>query len=183
MLRRALEQARKWGWIERNPAALASPPSVHNKRTVVPSPTDWQRLVEACGDDHDFVTMLRLAAATGARRGELCALRWADIDLETGLVWVRRSILVGQDLELVEKATKTHAERRFTLDAGTISELRAHRDRISKRALACDATIDANRFMFSRQPDCGRPWRPDYVTATFTRLRRLADAPGVRFTI
>jgi hypothetical protein len=30
---------------------------------------------------------------------------------------------VGQEFELVEKPTKTHAERRFTLDAGTIREV------------------------------------------------------------
>jgi integrase len=181
VLRRALEQARKWGWLERNPATLASPPSVHHKRTVVPSPADWQRLVEACSGDHDFATMVRLAAATGARRGELCALRWPDVDLRTGLVWIRRSLVVGQDLELVEKPTKTHAERRFTLDAGTIRELEAHHRRMEERALTCDATTDADGFVFSHEPDCSRPWRPDFVTATFTRLRRLANVPGVRF--
>jgi integrase len=67
--------------------------------------------------------MLRLAAGTGARRGELCALRWPDVDLRTGLVLIRRSPVVGQEFELVEKPTKTHAERRFNLDAGTIREV------------------------------------------------------------
>jgi hypothetical protein len=88
---------------------------------------------------------------------------------------------VGQDLELVEKPTKTHAERRFTLDAGTIEELGAHHRRMEERALTCDATVDADGFVFSHKPDCSRPWRPDFVTATFTRLRRLANVPGVRF--
>lgn len=181
VLRRALEQARKWGWTERNPATLASPPSVHHKRTVVPSPADWQRLVDACADDHEFATMLRIAAATGARRGELCALRWPDVDLDTGLVWIRRAIVVGQGLELVEKPTKTHAERRFALDAGTVEELGVHRQRMVERAGICGTTLADDGFVFSHDADCGRPWRPDYVTATFTRLRRLGNVPGVRF--
>jgi integrase len=79
------------------------------------------------------------------------------------------------------EATKTHAERRFTLDAGTVQELGAHHRRTVERAFTCDATIDTDGFVFSHEHDCSRPWRPDFVTATFTRLRRLANVPGVRF--
>ncbi len=124
------------GWIDRNPATPASPPSVHHRRTITPSPADWQRLVDACDDDPELATTLRLAAPTAP--GEvLCALRWSDVDLETGLVWIGRSVVVGENLELVEKAAKTHVERRFTPDAGTVGGLRAHQRRMEDRAGTC----------------------------------------------
>jgi len=54
----------------------------------------------------------------GARRGELCALRWSDVDFGERTVLIARSLVEGRGSELVEKNTKTHASRRIALDTG-----------------------------------------------------------------
>ena len=70
-----------------------------------------------------------LAASSGARRGELLALRWSDIDLDRGRLSIERGIVrVGDDL--IEQGTKTHQSRRISLDAGTVAALRAHEERM-----------------------------------------------------
>ena len=51
-----------------------------------------------------------LAAATGARRSELVALRWSDIDIGRASLTIRYGVVLGPD-GLVEKGTKTHAVR------------------------------------------------------------------------
>jgi integrase len=67
-----------------------------------------------------------LAALTGARRGELCGLKWRDVDLHAGTVRITRSILdVAGRVE--EMATKSHQERTIALGEPGMGLLRLHR--------------------------------------------------------
>ncbi len=80
LLRRLLNQAVRWGSIATSPVTRASPPRVHRHELTNPKPEVVAKLIEqAEKKDSDLATFLRLAAVTGARRGELCALRWTDI--------------------------------------------------------------------------------------------------------
>lgn len=89
----ALRQAVKWGWIDRSPAERASPPPVPIREVQPPSAEQIIALVaELDRTDHDLASMVYVAATTGCRRGELCGLRWIDIDLVTSTLTVRRSI-------------------------------------------------------------------------------------------
>src|SRR6266545_4254079 len=77
IMRQALNQAVKWGWLPSNPATLASPPKATPQEPEPPSPEQVARLLNAAwAKDEDFGMLLWLAMTTGARRGELCALRW-----------------------------------------------------------------------------------------------------------
>src|ERR1039458_6192997 len=89
----ALTQAEKWDLVERNVARRASPPPVHAAVVAPPSPKDVQALLVAAEKvDPGLAVLLLLAALTGARRGELCALRWSDIDLKAGTLTIARSV-------------------------------------------------------------------------------------------
>ncbi len=80
----ALTYAAKQGVVERNVARLASPPRLQPAQVGAPTPADVKRIIEAAEkDDPMLATVLLVAALTGARRGELCALRWSDIDWTT----------------------------------------------------------------------------------------------------
>jgi integrase len=65
----ALAQAVRWGWIDKNPAAAASPPGKKKSGRKAPEPTEIRALIEACGDDVDLATAVSTGAITGARRG------------------------------------------------------------------------------------------------------------------
>jgi integrase len=85
VLRMLLNQAVRWEWIPTNPASKASPPRVLKSQRTIPSPQAVRRILEDCEHhDPELACFLRLAAVSGARRGEVCALRWSDIDLEGG---------------------------------------------------------------------------------------------------
>lgn len=75
-----------------------------------------------------------LALDTGMRRGELCALRWRDVDLDEGVVRVRRALAeahatdtyCGETLE--EKLPKSNRSNRdVTIPEGTVEFLRHHK--------------------------------------------------------
>lgn len=178
LIRQSLDQARRWGLIARNPSADASPPR-QQRREITPPTVDQVRLLidEANVDDPEFGTYLWVLVATGCRRGEACALRWRDLDLEAGHLVIRGSIAMVDGVPH-EKATKTHQVRRLSLDAGTIDELRRHRRRIRERLLELGVAQEPDGFVFADVD--GRPWRPDVCTNRFARLRARVGMPTVR---
>lgn len=69
--------------------------------------------------------LIWLAMTTGARRGELCALRWSRLDLtpDRAVMWLRRAISKGVD-GWTEGDLKTHQQRRVALDPETVEDVR-----------------------------------------------------------
>jgi integrase len=79
----ACAQGVKWGWPRDNPANRATPPPIRTPEVVPPSPAEVRGLIEdAQIRNPDMGALLWLAALLGARQGELCSLRWKDVDLE-----------------------------------------------------------------------------------------------------
>ena len=83
----ALNQAVKWGLLERSPAAQASPPTMERHEPDAPTPEGMKLLIERAEEkDPELATLLVVAATTGCRRGELRGLRWSNVDFEKGVI-------------------------------------------------------------------------------------------------
>ena len=138
-----------------------------------PQAEDATRLLSAAmADDAELGLFLRLAVMLGARRGELCALRWPDVDVDRGEVLIAGNVVRVPRQALVHKDTKTHAKRRVAVGAGTVELLRARRVAQAKDALACGTTLVANAYLFSHVPDGSAPIDPDGISHRFLRLAR-----------
>jgi integrase len=180
VLHRALGQAVRWGWLTVNPAAASSPPRLPSRDIKPPSPEQVRLLfVRAAEENPAFAVFLQLAAATGARRGELVALRWMDVDLAKGVVTIARGAVKGKD-GLVFKDTKTHGIRRIALDQSTVALLAAHRQSSESVARACETALPEDAYVFSDDPDGRSSWRPWLMTQAFARLAERAGMPEVR---
>ncbi len=180
IVRRALTQGVRWGWITHNPAIDASPPRVPIRDMKPPDPDQVVRLFRAAQEsDPDLATFIMLAASSGARRGELLALRWNDIDLDRGKLSIERGI-VRVDTVLIEQGTKTHQSRRISLDAGTIGALKAHHARALERAQQAGSTVSPESFVFSHSVDGSAPWHPDSTSRAFRKTCVEAGITGVR---
>lgn len=136
-------------------------------------------LKRAAESSPELACLLVLAAATGARRSELVALRWSDVDLAVGIVRIERGVVNGPD-GLVEKDTKSHAARRVALDSRTVGIIRAHRERMAERAELFRVALTAGSFVFSNAVDGSEPWYPDSVSRAFKRLCAEEGLSGVR---
>ena len=181
VLRGALGQAVQWGWIPNNPAAGASPPKIR-RREITPPPLETTRqLLAAAADDHtpEFGVLLRVLAATGARRGEVCGLRWSDINWHTNTLSINRSVASVAGGTIV-KDTKNHAARHIAIDSDTMAALARQLDRAKDCALECQFEFDNNRFVFSSTPDGAQPLHPGSITTGFRRLCDKAGLKGVR---
>ena len=170
VLHRALEQGIAWDWIAYNPARRATPPPARRPSIHLPSADEVVRLIEAARTVNlSLPIFLRLAAVTGARRGELCALQWQHVDFQRQTLHIAGQVshtAAGP----VQRPTKTHAERRLTLDPVTLAEL---------GELAA-GHVQADRYVFSHETSGTTPWRPDYATLAFARLAAQLGIPKVR---
>ncbi len=180
LIRRLLNQALKWGWILTNPALNATPPRVDRIELDVPDVETVTRIINRAQERNpDIACFLRLAAVTGARRGELCAIRWRDFD-KSGALTIKHSIVDGRNDELIEKGTKTHASRRVVIDELTMRVVDSQRERCEERSKACAKKFTRNNFVFASSLDGSVPWRPHRVTLAFIRLCDELGIDGVR---
>ena len=180
IIRRALSQGVRWGWITHNPTIDASPPRVPSKELKPPDPDQVVKVFHLAQEsDPELATFIMLAASSGARRGELLALRWSDVDLDRGRLSIERGVVrVGDDL--IEQGTKTHQSRRISLDAGTVAALGAHKAVMVDRAQAASTRITSESFVFSHSVDGSSPWHPDSTSRAFRNICKQAGVTGIR---
>lgn len=125
-LHRALKLAVLWNWLPDNPADRVIRPSYQPERKEMWTQEDLSRFLEA-SEGHWLQPLWVVAISTGARIGELLALRWTDVDLVTGVVSISRSVQrIGR--EWVETTPKTKAgERTISLPSEAVTALRRQR--------------------------------------------------------
>ena len=175
VLHRALTQAVRWEWIWLNPAAQASPPRVEPADIRPPSVEQVRRLLDAVRqEDIEFFTYLHLAVTTGARRSQLLAVRWSDIDFNHAAVGFSRALVEGPTGPVL-RPTKNRRTYRVALDPVSIELLAAHHARASIRSGGL-----TDGFVFSTDPAGRRPWQPNWVTKRFITYRRRAGLASFR---
>lgn len=163
----ALSAAVRWDWIPNNPAAVAKKPRQPTPQPSPPTPAEAAAIVEAAWKhDADWGTLVWLVMVTGARRGELVALRWEHVDLDSGLLEIRRSYTS----ESGEKDTKTHQMRRIALDPTTAGLLTEHHARYAERMASLGREPSRQAYLFSSEPDHSRPRHPDSVSHRYVAM-------------
>jgi integrase len=176
----AFATAKRWDWIDWNPAESAKPPTVSQRPLPATAPKDVAAVIAEGRKAHPKMALyLWLAAITGARRGELCGLQACDIDLNRGILHLAFNYLVKNG-QRVRKDTKTHQDRYLAIDPVTCAMIREHLDAI--RASLADFGLDLpeNAYIFSNDPKGVSPWNPDWVTH---KAGELAAAAGVKLNI
>jgi integrase len=83
VLHRALGQAKTWGVVRDNVADVVKPPRAPDQEKDILQPDRARELLEKL-HGHPLYMLAALALATGARRNELLALWWQDVDLDAG---------------------------------------------------------------------------------------------------
>lgn len=183
VLAMALADAVRWGVIATNPAEAAGADLPRRDRAARTQPRTWEptelaEFLRSTSQDR-LAALWVLAATTGMRRGELCGLRWDDVDLDAGVLTVRRARIVV-DGQAVEGAPKTNAGvRTVVLDPGTVAALSTHRRRMAEERLAMVDPPGCSPYVF--HDERGRPLWPEAVTKRFRRLVTVAGVPSIRF--
>jgi integrase len=137
----ALSQAERWNLVPRNVARLAHPPRLPHAEAGAFDADQARRFLEAV--EHDRLRALYVVTlTTGLRRGEVLALRWDDIDLDRGLLSVRRSLRkVPGGWDFGEPKTRS-SRRVVKLPDIAVHALKAHRLNQLEERLAAPAWLD-----------------------------------------
>ena len=101
-LRRALNQAMRWQYVQRNVATLVDVPRYRDdddegeeeqakpEFTIQPLDEEQARALLKAVAGHRLEVLYRIALSLGLRRGEVLGLRWKDIDFERATLRVTR---------------------------------------------------------------------------------------------
>ena len=136
-----------------------------------------QALRDACRGDWTF-TLIELALATGARRGELLALTWDDFDATKQIVTISKSVEQTKS-GLRIKCTKGEKARTCALPQSALAALSFQRDQQAEIKKAFGGTYRDNNLVFA-QPS-GEHLMPDLVSQTVVRRLQKAGIPNASF--
>lgn len=178
ILHAACRQGVKWDWVDRAPTDKATAPKPRSPQMKVPTPEQVSALVRAA-DDPVLAVALALAALTGGRRGEICALRWSDIDMVQGRIRIARSLTVV-DGKGHEGPTKTHQCRDIALDDVGVGVLRRRWDYMRDLAERADSPLGDDPYVLSYDAHGGRPIGPDTLTHRFKALCSQLEATAAK---
>lgn len=176
-LHTALADAVKRGHVVRNVAGLATPPRVKRREMRVWSAEQLRTFLgHAAGDRLSALWLL--FATTGLRRGEALGLRWRDVDLDAGTIFVHRNLTVAYGRTMINETKTAHGRRKLALDPVTVAGLRRHRTNQLEERVAADVAWQEHDLVFCWQD--GRPPHPQQPTRWFAEHIADADLPHLR---
>ena len=172
----AFLRAVKWGLVPNNPVTNSEPPVPRKREGKALLPAEQLLLIDSATGAWCMRMLLKLLAATGARRGEALALRWSDIDGRDAVI--SRS-LTQTRLGLQFKGTKTERPRRVNLPESILVALALHRQEQVKFRQKLGPDYRSDLGLIFANPD-GTPLKPDTISASISLLcRRLGLPKGV----
>jgi integrase len=176
-LHKALDAAVRKGLLASNPADLADKPKIPQRDVTetVWAPETMTAFLGATSEDREH-PLWHLACWTGLRREELAGLQWSDIDLDTGMLSVRRA-RTQVDGKPILKGPKSAASRRtIDLDAETVAVLRRWKVAQLEERLRAGTAWEPVEWCFT--DEIGAPLRPDGLTLKFVRRVKALGLPG-----
>ncbi|MDF9408280.1 MAG: putative prophage phiRv2 integrase [Pelotomaculum sp. PtaB.Bin013] len=96
VLREALQHALELEMIARNPADAVKPPKKVKHEIKFLPVEDANKIIDLFKGTYMFIPVF-LAVTTGARRAEILALTWDDVDLKKGIINIRRGLYVTKE--------------------------------------------------------------------------------------
>ncbi len=177
VLKRALSQAVRWDLIVRNPADAVDPPKIEWKSVSTYDLPQTVDLIEAVRGKPIFLPVL-LAVLCGLRRGEICALRWRNVDLASSQLSVVESLeQTGTGLRF--KSPKSGKGRTVALSESVVAELRAHRAKRAQELLRLGVGLSDDDLVIAH-PD-GSVIPPIYISQQWARTIARSSLAKLRF--
>lgn len=178
-LHTALKQAVRWRLIATNPAADATPPSVPFKQARGYTKDEIARLMAAAQGDPEAYCAMAILLTTGLRRSELLGLALDAIDLDEGLLSVRRVVVEVRSTAILRDVPKSKTSRRtMSLPPAVVTLIRQQKARVLEQALAWGEEY-SREPMFLFPGLAGVPMLPQSMTLRLRQFRRQAKIEGV----
>jgi len=178
ILSNSLDYAVKMGIVVRNVVKLIQPPRVAKVTMNTLSPEEVTKFLDAARET-DYYVYFATLLYTGLRRGELLALRWRNLDLEsTALTVVETAYKLGNGNYVIKEPKTTQSRRTVTLPPSLVELFKVYRADQELLRIQLGVSLNADDFVFIR-PD-GSPINPNAVTLAFRRIIKKAMLTSIR---
>jgi integrase len=167
--------------ISANPARGVDKPRLDGEAVKFWEPDQVRAFLGRCAQ-HRLGALFEVAVLTGLRRGEICGLRWSDVNLAARKVVVRRNRVTVNGRVQEQSAPKTKAGlRTVALSDFAVATLLAWQLRQGQEAVEAAEAWHTEGHVFTMED--GRALDPAYVTRLFQKLRKGAgrELPPLSF--
>ena len=176
LLNGALKWAVKMQLTVTNPLTAVGMPAVPRSKARALPADEIAKVLAAAGKTR-WGPLVSLAFSTGMRRGELCALDWADVDERRGSVLVERSLTETRDGAAM-KTTKSGRGRTVPLSRVALDALRRQRTlQTADRRRARELYVDGGAIFTD---ELGRRISPMDATHAYGRIAKEVGASSLR---
>lgn len=176
LLTNTLNAAERQEYITKNPMRAVSPPKKRQREAKFYTPEQLGILLDkAVGTRLELPVFI--CAYLGLRRGELCGLRWSDVDLEHKTITIENTRTQAGKKE-IEKGTKTASSTRTLYLPDTLCDmLKVAREHQQACRAEYKNAYDDNDYVVVMED--GRPFRPNYLSELFGKFLADNDLPKI----
>lgn len=177
IIKGSLDYAVNMELLPSNPAKKIQLPKDKKKEMTVWDIDEIKAFFKVASQDRLYPAF-HLAITTGMRRDEILGLRWKDVDLDKGILYVRQTL--SKDGKKFLSGAKTDSSvRSIKLSNETIAVLRKHKARVAREKLQLGPDyVDYDLVICTSK---GTPVNPENLKRTFERLIKEARVPKIRF--
>jgi integrase len=176
-LRRALRDAVADGLVVRNVAAQARPPRARRVEMHTWTAAEVGAFLASVREDRLYAAWL-LLATLGLRRGELLGLRWPDVDLTSGRIAIRNTLVMVDGKPAMAEPKTAKGRRSLTLAPQVLEAVRVHRAHQAAERLSWGADYTDSGLVVTTED--GRPMHPELLSSLFVRQAKRAGLSSIR---
>lgn len=173
-------QAIKWEILDKNPNLKATKPKKEKKERRYYDLEQVSKLLSCLENESiKYKALITLALDSGARRSEICALRWNDIDFNTNMLRIDNSLKVVKGV-LDERETKTlSSKREIMLSNATMEVLREYKEWQDNYIKEVGKNWKGTDRVFTSKE--GKHMNPDTCDKIITKIIRKYNLPPITF--
>lgn len=177
-IRRALQDALEMNMIPFNMADRTKLPRIKKYHAHIYNVQQLAMLIEA-SNGTPLESVIVLSIYYGLRRGEVCGLRWSDVDFENRTLQITntRTTAGGEVFQNTAKTSSSY--RTFRINDELHTYLKQWRIQQSKNKLFMGSAYSDSDFICCW--DNGEPLKVSYVSHAFSDLLKKNDLPHIRF--
>ncbi|WP_040209810.1 tyrosine-type recombinase/integrase [Clostridium polynesiense] len=185
VFKQALDKACAWDMIVKNPVTYATPPADDERNINTWSIEEIENFLKFIEQTPLYLPVF-IAFHTGLREGEICALRWEDIDFDTGLIHVRNTAVEKPKIGLELEDPKTAASKASVTMTKQLTEklklIKTERFPNDSKVISITAKNEEDilkKFVCINKDDL--PVRPCYVSQAFTKYVKKIGYKKITF--
>lgn len=173
--------AERWGLIHSNPAKKVDLGKISKKQVKYYDDIQTAKLFKALENEpFTYRTIIFLALDVGLRSGELCGLKWEDVNFDTGVLSINKQRQYVSTYGIMERQPKTeNGIRTITLSSQIITMLKQYKQKQAEDKLRLGSAWKNGEYLFKH--DDGQDLHPTRPYKWFMKFLKRHNLPKITF--